>query len=112
MERRPIFRWRTTGGAGTAGVHWDEGHFATEIMTGYINSTNQISRMTIASLEDVGWSVSYSSSDSYTLPPCSATSSCVILRSPSDSERAYEIAPPFEPVTLPIDRSGGAPGPR
>ncbi len=45
----------TEGGEGTAGGHWDEDVFVDEIMTGYIDDSNFVSEMTIASLEDMGY---------------------------------------------------------
>lgn len=45
------------GGAGTAWAHWDEGAFDAELMTGYIDSNNDLSYVTIASLADLGYSV-------------------------------------------------------
>lgn len=58
-----------TGGAGTAGSHWRESVFGNELMTGWISSTsNPLSRMTIASLEDLGYHVDLSQADPYTLP--------------------------------------------
>jgi hypothetical protein len=50
----------TDGGSGTAFSHWDEVQFDNELMTGYINlSNNLLSRMTVASLEDLGYVVNY-----------------------------------------------------
>ena len=44
------------GGAGTAGSHWKEAAFTKELMTGYINdSYNPVSKMTAASLGDLGY---------------------------------------------------------
>ena len=44
------------GGAGTADSHWDDATFGNEIMTGYIDiSDNYLSDMTVASLEDLGY---------------------------------------------------------
>lgn len=43
------------GGPGTAGGHWDEAAFGSEIMTGYINASNYLSEMTVAALEDMGY---------------------------------------------------------
>jgi Ca2+-binding RTX toxin-like protein len=65
------------GGSGTAGSHWDEETFDTELMTGYAESRNPmpISRMTVGSLEDLGYVVDYAAADSYTppvLPPPAA----------------------------------------
>jgi hypothetical protein len=46
-----------SGGAGTANVHWAESVFGSELMTGYIESNNDLSYTTIASLGDLGYSV-------------------------------------------------------
>jgi hypothetical protein len=47
------------GGSGTAGSHWDEGTFDTELMTGYIDKSGMyVADMTIASLEDLGYQLS------------------------------------------------------
>ena len=44
------------GGSGTRDSHWDEETFGNEIMTGYINnSDNYLSDMTVASLDDLGY---------------------------------------------------------
>ena len=45
----------TDGGPGTAGGHWDETEFDTEIMTGYVDTNSFVSLMTIAALEDMGY---------------------------------------------------------
>ena len=55
-----------TGSAGTDGGHWDEVTFDTELMTGFIDTTNSVSAMTLASLADLGYDVSYTLSS----PPC------------------------------------------
>ena len=47
------------GGAGTKESHWDEETFFGEIMTGYINFSNYLSDMTIASLEDLGYDTTW-----------------------------------------------------
>jgi Ca2+-binding RTX toxin-like protein len=59
------------GGSGTAGAHWDEDTFNTELMTGYAEASGvgmPISRMTIGSLQDMGYTVSYSAADAYSMP--------------------------------------------
>jgi len=57
------------GGSGTAGVHWDDQTFGTELMTGYTsNGIMPLSAMTIGSFEDLGYSVDYSKADPYTMP--------------------------------------------
>ena len=43
------------GGSGTRDSHWDEETFDNEIMTGYIDTANYLSEMTVASLEDTGY---------------------------------------------------------
>ncbi|MGA9411468.1 MAG: leishmanolysin-related zinc metalloendopeptidase, partial [Roseobacter sp.] len=43
------------GGSGTAGVHWDDDTFGSEMMTGQLNGVNSVSDMTIAALEDMGY---------------------------------------------------------
>ena len=59
----------TTGGSGTAGVHWSEAVFGNELMTGFIaGSPNPLSTLTIAALQDLGYTVNYSAANSYTMP--------------------------------------------
>jgi len=56
------------GGSGTAGSHWRESVFHTELMTGYIEVPGvpmPISRVTIASLKDLGYSVDYNQADTF-----------------------------------------------
>jgi hypothetical protein len=55
-------------GAGTQNSHWKESTFLTEIMTGYANTVNQMSRMTVQGLADLGYSVNLLTSDPYTVP--------------------------------------------
>jgi len=55
-----------TGGAGTACGHWAEDCLVDELMTGFATGTTQpLSRMTIASLEDLGYTVDYNQADPY-----------------------------------------------
>ena len=57
------------GGSGTAGAHWDEDTFNTELMTGWVDlGTMPISRLTVGSLEDIGYVVNYAAADPYTIP--------------------------------------------
>jgi hypothetical protein len=59
-----------TGGAGTRNSHWRESVFDNELMTGFLNSgRNPLSRMSIASLKDLGYpAVRLSAADPYSLP--------------------------------------------
>jgi hypothetical protein len=60
----------TGGGSGTAGSHWSEAVFDNELMTGYIDPLpDPLSKMTVASLQDLGYVVNYSGPiDPYHLP--------------------------------------------
>ncbi len=65
----------TTGGPGTRDVHWRETTFRTELMTGFISApgtVNPVSRMSIASLFDLGYTVNTSVADAYTVPSSTA----------------------------------------
>jgi hypothetical protein len=56
------------GGPGTAGGHWRESTFNTELMTGFIDSgALPISAMTIGSLADLGYVVNSADNDPYTI---------------------------------------------
>jgi len=58
----------TDGGQGTAGSHWDEQTFKTELMTGYVDRQMQLSRITVAAMEDMGYKVNYAAADPYSKP--------------------------------------------
>lgn len=45
--------------------HWDEDCFGRELMTNTIDFSNALSRITIASMEDLGYDVDYSYADSF-----------------------------------------------
>jgi Leishmanolysin len=59
-----------TGGAGTCESHWRESILGNELMTGFLNATanNPLSRLTIAAMADLGYSVSIDAADAYALP--------------------------------------------
>jgi hypothetical protein len=57
------------GGPGTRDSHWRETTFGSELLTGFVNpGFNPVSRMTIASLADLGYQVTLDTADSYSLP--------------------------------------------
>lgn len=59
-----------TGGVGRADAHWRETVFGNELMTGLIGTgPNPLSRITLASLADQGYSVNLATADGYSLPP-------------------------------------------
>jgi Leishmanolysin len=65
-------------GNGTFCVHWDEKCMRSELMTGFLNSgLNPLSRISIASLQDLGYTVDYSPAESYNRsnlnPGCTCT---------------------------------------
>ena len=56
-------------GPGTWLGHWREITYKNELMTGYISATgNPLSRVTIAALADMGYSVNLGAADAYTIP--------------------------------------------
>jgi hypothetical protein len=58
-----------TGGPGTRNSHWRETIFNNELMTGFIDSPpNAMSRLTVASLKDLGYVVDPTKAEAYTLP--------------------------------------------
>jgi hypothetical protein len=59
-----------TGGSGTADSHWRESVFTTEIMTGFVSAagiTNPLSRVTLASMADLGYQVNMGAADTFRL---------------------------------------------
>jgi uncharacterized repeat protein (TIGR02059 family) len=63
------------GGAGSIGSHWRESVFDTELMTPNAESTPPmpLSRITIGSLQDMGYAVNLGSADSYAIPGTDTT---------------------------------------
>ena len=59
----------TIGGSGTAGAHWAEATFGSELLTGFLNpGINPLTRLTVGAFQDMGYSVNYAAADDY-LPP-------------------------------------------
>ena len=57
-----------TGDEGTADAHWRESVLDTELMTGFIGAgSNPLSRITIASLADLGYPVNLAAADDYSI---------------------------------------------
>ena len=57
------------GGSGTQDGHWRESVFDTELMTGWIDfGSNQLSLVTVESLDDMGYAIDPSQADAYSLP--------------------------------------------
>jgi hypothetical protein len=83
------------GGSGTVESHWRESVFDTELMTGFVeqNPNMPLSAITLASLEDLGFSVNYLSADPFFFPSGS------LLRPPSGV--APQSTAPWETLELP-----------
>ncbi len=57
------------GGRGTADSHWREELFRNELMSGFIGSTgNPLSRLTAASMGDLGYDINLDAAEPYELP--------------------------------------------
>ncbi|MFT3878809.1 MAG: leishmanolysin-related zinc metalloendopeptidase [Gemmatales bacterium] len=64
------------GGPGTVDAHWRETVFFNELMTGYIQgSVNPLSRITLGSFIDLGYSIDMTKADTYTKPKGAALQS-------------------------------------
>lgn len=65
-----------TGGSGTAGTHWRETTFGSELMTGFADRCPPapqpcrypLSGITVGALQDIGYTVNFAAVDSYSLP--------------------------------------------
>ncbi len=66
LKRVPL---ENTGGPGTAGSHWRETIFRNELMSGFIApGSNPLSRVTVGSLQDVGYAVDLDAAEPFSLP--------------------------------------------
>ena len=87
------------GGSGTRDSHWDDETFGNELMTGFVNPTkNPLSKMTIASLQDLGYKVDLSAAEPYSLPGPAAVAADAI-----ELAGKKTIVLPRIPVVLPDD---------
>jgi Leishmanolysin len=73
---------------GTRCLHWDEECFQGELMTGFVQGMMPLSRMTIAGLKDIGYTVSYDSADIYT--QSDILSSCICKNGDTQQRRITE----------------------
>ena len=77
-----------TNGDGTFCSHWDEECLKSEIMTGFIKSgLNPLSKITIATLDDLGYTVDYSTAESYSRNDVNSTCTCNGQRLLSDATK-------------------------
>lgn len=90
-----------TGGAGTRDAHWRENVLGSELMTGYISASgNPLSSLTVASLADLGYQVSMSAADNYSV----STAGVYGFQSPemSQGRQLVERPLPFAPIPVPV----------
>jgi len=91
------------GGPGTAGSHWREAVFGNELMSGFISASgNPMSRVTVASLGDLGYAVDLDAAEPYELPNLMARAEEGLLVRPAAPIEAGIVLPNI-PLTLPAD---------
>ena len=68
--------------------HWSEACFDNELMTGTLNfEANPLSRVTIGSLQDMGYEVSYSSADEFTRADLNGTDPICVCNRRDERQR-------------------------
>jgi Leishmanolysin len=89
------------GGAGTRDSHWREAVFKNELMSGFIATPNNpLSRLTVASLKDLGYVVDMAAAEPYVLPNLHAIAERGLMHLEADAEHAHAL-PIFAPKVLP-----------
>ena len=89
------------GGAGTRDSHWRESVFKNELMSGFIAAPNNpLSKVTVASLQDLGYQVDMSAAEAFTLPNLQAMAEQGLLVALSAEQHAHAL-PIFAPKVLP-----------
>jgi hypothetical protein len=92
-----------TGGVGTRDSHWRESVFRNELMSGFISAAgNPISRVTVGSLQDLGYIVDMDAAESYELPNLLMMAEEGLLIA-HDAPIDLGIMLPNIPTTLPED---------
>ena len=92
-----------TGGPGTRGGHWRETVFRNELMSGFIAAAgNPLSRLTVASLQDLGYQVDLDAAEAYQLPDLLALAEEGLLVA-HDAPIDFGIIYPVIPQELPQD---------
>jgi hypothetical protein len=90
-----------TGGPGTKNSHWRETIFRNELMTGFVASPpNPMSKVTVASLKDLGYVVDLTKAEAYTLPNLLQLAEGGLLVAAHDHGG---LVIPTVPMTLPED---------
>lgn len=91
------------GGPGTRDSHWRETVFRNELMSGFIQAaSNPLSRMTVASLGDMGYQVDVDAGEPYVLPDLFSIAEAGDLMTHEAPINAGMVLP-IIPQTLPSD---------
>ncbi len=86
------------GGPGTRDSHWRETVFGAELMTGIIaTANNPLSRMTVASLKDLGYVVDLEAAEAYSLPNHLLMAENAVLATPLNQGVMLPIIPRVAP---------------
>jgi hypothetical protein len=89
------------GGPGTADAHWREAIFGNELMTGFVATPpNPLSRLTVASLQDLGYVVNLDAAEPYNLPNLLQMAEAGLLMAPEAHVRRGMMLPTI-PLLLP-----------
>jgi hypothetical protein len=90
------------GGQGTADSHWRDSIFKNELMTGFVNPTggNPLSKLTVASMADLGYQVDLNAAEPYNLPNVALLAEAGIL-GPAPGAVDMHAVLPIIPMVLP-----------
>ncbi|HEV2842803.1 MAG TPA: leishmanolysin-related zinc metalloendopeptidase [Chthoniobacterales bacterium] len=92
-----------TGGPGTRDSHWRESLFRNELMSGFIAAPNNpLSKMTAASLKDLGYVVNMNAAEPYALPNLQAMAEAGLMMASIGEEHPHAL-PILAPKVLPDD---------
>jgi hypothetical protein len=96
-----------TGGPGTRNSHWRNTIFRNELMTGFVDSPpNPLSRLTVASLRDLGYVVDLAKAEQFVMPNLLRLAEGGLLVAARD---ANSIVLPTVPMILPEGSVAGNP---
>jgi hypothetical protein len=92
------------GGPGTRAAHWRNTVFRNELMTGFVDlGPNPLSRLTIASLQDIGYVVDMNAAEPYNLPDLMMLAEKGLLMTALEAPINKGIMLPNIPIVLPDD---------
>jgi hypothetical protein len=91
-----------SGGPGTRDSHWRETLFRNELMSGFIAAKgNPLSRVTVASLEDLGYTVNMAAAEQFVLPNLIELAERGLLAAHAATTHAHGTVLPIIPTVLP-----------